>query len=124
MRSNNHSTKLYSINYLLIFSSVVILFCFNSCSKQEIKSKWRERNITIDGLYDDWQNNLQFLKDKRIAFGIANDESDLYLCLVSSNRGMLFQMMSGGFAVWFDPQTGSGRVQRHRMSPLASWLWA
>jgi hypothetical protein len=74
-----------------------------------LKSARRDREITIDGSDADWQGALAYLEESKIAIGVCNDEKDLYLCLVVSDRQMERQIMGSGFTVWFDAGGGKDK---------------
>jgi len=74
-----------------------------------LKSAWRDREITIDGSDADWQGGLAYLEESKIGIGICNDEKDLYLCVVVSDRQMERQIMGSGFIVWFDAGGGKDK---------------
>ncbi|MBL7135422.1 MAG: hypothetical protein ISS81_02370 [Candidatus Marinimicrobia bacterium] len=91
-------------NYFLLSGTIIFLIFLSSCNREEINSTWKDNEIAIDGYFKEWENNLHFIKNEKIAIGVSNYESDLYLCLVSSDRGVMSQIMRSGFTVWFDPK--------------------
>ncbi len=70
-----------------------------------MQSKWQESNLTIDGSKQDWDNNLKYLKDEKVAVGITNDDENLYLCLVISENQKIMNLLRSGFTIWFEPQS-------------------
>lgn len=70
-----------------------------------MQSKWQERNLTIDGSKQDWENNLKYLKDEKVAVGITNDDENLYLCLVVSENQKIMNLLRSGFTIWLEPQS-------------------
>jgi hypothetical protein len=85
----------------------VLLSSFPSnCSNLRLQSQWRDRDIIIDGNYDEWEGTLLFSEDKGATLGFINDEDNLYLCLMSADQSVLMRAISSGFIVWFD---GSGK---------------
>lgn len=73
-----------------------------ACGNEELKSRWRTDEITVDGLNRDWADKLIYNKDNDIAIGIVNDETDLYINISSTNRAMFQKIVRGGFTVWFN----------------------
>jgi hypothetical protein len=80
-------------NYLnrLLISSLIIILTISSlagCKKLELNSHWREQDITIDGINEEWENATTYVDDDNVLIGIMNDEVYLYLSLMSNNRFM------------------------------------
>ena len=80
-----------------------------SCKSNNFVSVKRDKNIVVDGSIDDWRDNLNFVKDKNISLGISNDESNLYISVISTERSIIFQILTGGFTVWFDNEGGKNK---------------
>jgi hypothetical protein len=81
---------------------------FVGCSSAvQLASSWKQTDIIIDGKQNDWQGDLYDLKKAKVTIGIRNDEKNLYLCFISTDRSVQRQIMSGGFTVWFDPTGGT-----------------
>ncbi|MBL7994748.1 hypothetical protein JNM05_05200 [bacterium] len=90
---------------------MILLFVCLGCSNsiQILSHKNDNGIIKIDGLDDDWKKeNMEVIKDSKIAVGIAYDENYIYLGLAPLDRGVATQMMMMGFTVWFD-STGNGK---------------
>ncbi len=88
---------------IVIFISALL---FMDCGELKFESAWLDRDIIIDGSYDEWENLLKFSEDKRITVGMANDNNHLYVCLLSADEHLLLQSLAAGFTVWFDPSGG------------------
>jgi len=81
------------------------------CGKPKIESGWLSRKIDIDGKFEDWHGEFVYYnKDMRVSVGVANDDTFLYLCLVTRNRGLAEEIKHSGFTVWFDPEAKSKKV--------------
>ncbi len=80
------------------------------CGKTEFESRWRDRDITIDGRTADWGDALVSIKDRAIEVGALNDDRDLYLCLVAGTRNDQIQIMARGLTVWFDSKGGEQKT--------------
>lgn len=87
-----------------------ILLLLLSCSDFEIKSKWRDNIITIDGNKKDWEGSLNYFEDEKIAIGIMNDSENIYLCLTTSDRSKVMKILNNGFTLWFDPQKSEDEI--------------
>jgi hypothetical protein len=89
------------------FSIVAVVLEFSGCSSSiEIASRKVDHPIRIDGKDDEWQNNLAYLKEKKLALGFYDDGSSLYLCMTTNDRQTQQQVLGTGLTVWFD-STGS-----------------
>lgn len=90
-----HITK---IGNIIILAAIMFL----SCGSTKIESRWRDRDIAIDGNLDEWENALFFSEEKRATVGLINDNKNLYLCLMVADQQVLMQSLAAGFTVWFD----------------------
>jgi len=78
----------------------------DGCKKTEINSNWKSQNIVIDGDDEEWREVQIFPKGERIALGIINNDSDLYISFRTSDQSAIMQALSRGFTIWFDPKGG------------------
>lgn len=88
---------------ILLYLSVTIIL---GCNDLEFRSRWRDRDITIDGNHAEWEGALKFSEEERATVGIVNDNEYLYLCLLSADQEVLMRSMAAGFTIWFE---GSGK---------------
>ena len=77
------------------------------CGKTELESRWRDRDIAIDGSSADWEGTLVTINDGGMDVGVLNDDQNLYVCLVAATREDQIQMMARGFTLWFVPDGGT-----------------
>jgi hypothetical protein len=91
---------------LVLWSLLLLANSLAGCNDIELASKWRDREISIDGDQADWSGILRFLEDEQTSVGVVNDGDFLYLCLVSSSQGPVMQTVRSGFTVWFDREGG------------------
>ncbi|MBN1291699.1 MAG: hypothetical protein JXB48_07650 [Candidatus Latescibacteria bacterium] len=88
---------------LLLFTLTIPLLA--GCREPKLESRWKNRDIVIDGDDSDWGNYIEFYDENtRIDLSLLNDNSDLYIKLDSRNKMLNRQIMSLGFTVWFDPK--------------------
>jgi hypothetical protein len=66
--------------------------------------------IVVDGKSDDWQGDLYVVPGERLSVGFLNDRDNLYVCLLTSDTFIKFQIMAQGFIVWFDPKGGKEKA--------------
>ena len=95
-------------NYYLWLSLVfaALAFTLTGCGDQNISSKWRTQNLTIDGNDSDWGNSLTFYDKLNALVGVENDDKFLYLCLVTTDQQLQSKILRMGLTVWFD-KTGN-----------------
>jgi len=77
-----------------------------SCNSLKFQSKRLDRDITVDGSYDEWEGALLYNKDYGATVGFLNDDEYSYLCLYSADQQVLTRAVAAGFTVWFE---GSGK---------------
>lgn len=85
---------------------IIVFLNLIGCGEKKVASTWFEGNINIDGSREDWGNIFIYLEDEKIAVGLYNSVSDLYICLVSNDREIIVQFLRQGFTIWFDPKGG------------------
>lgn len=77
------------------------------CGKTiELNSMWRDREITIDGVDTEWEGNTTYIEKEKVAISLLNDESYVYIRLVSRNSDINRQVMMSGLTIWFGPEGG------------------
>ena len=86
----------------IVIAIIPAVIMFSSCNNLKLESKWRDRDISIDGLHTEWENALMFSEEKRATVGFINDDKHLYLCLMAADQHVLMQSLAAGFTVWFD----------------------
>ncbi len=112
MKNLNRLPRHFFIARFLALSFVsALFFIFQAgCRTLQVESQWRDREITIDGNSDDWLGALYYFEDERISVGFLNDESHIYLCLISENPMIRAQVMGQGLTLWFDPEGGKQKT--------------
>ncbi|UCH11404.1 MAG: hypothetical protein JSU61_05820 [Fidelibacterota bacterium] len=90
------------VTYLI--AGILVL---SGCKSTRIDSTWRDQVIAIDGQDQEWQNAQIIPEGQRIALGIANDHSALYISLRTADHAVIRQVLSFGFTVWIDPRGGT-----------------
>ena len=95
------------ITALLLFSMLFI----SGCGGEEFESRWRDRDITIDGDASEWRGTEQYSDDdKGVTFAVFNDGEYLYICFTTWNTRTQQQILVRGLTVWFDAKGGDDRV--------------
>jgi len=99
--------------FKVFFSPGVILLSLASlvgCSNLEMTSTWCDRKIAIDGIDSEWQETMVYVEDADLGIGLQNDETFMYICLGTTDRRVLAQIIGLGFTVWFDPEGGKTKT--------------
>lgn len=100
-------TRVITLNKIsLLLICVVSAGLIVECGAIKLNSKFRDREIAVDGSDAEWKNSTTFLEKNNIAVGLFNDDDFLYLCLIFWNRRVQSQIMSKGLTVWFDSNGG------------------
>ncbi len=109
------------VSKFLLFGvlGLIMSFVFVSCEKYEFKSRWKDRDIEVDGRSMDWLDTLTYVEEFKVSVGITNDLDYLYICAVVENPLVRMQVMRQGLTVWFDPKGGRKKVFGLRF-PLGS----
>jgi len=105
---NRHTQQNFKI--MKSSSSYIIIFFLSllfGCKSIEMTSYWRDRDIKIDGIGNDWEGKTWMIKDlKNVSFGFMNDENNLYLSIATSDRALQRQITFRGLTIWFDRNGG------------------
>jgi hypothetical protein len=101
--------------------ALAIAACGLACAHATpIESTWaREAQIAVDGAYADWSGQLVRIdSDRSVALGVANDRSNLYLCLVTRDLDVQTMIERAGFTLWIDPDGGRAKRIGFRIAPV------
>lgn len=89
-----------NMNRTWLVLALVPVFFF-SCG-QKINSHYIGNKITIDGKTGEWQDKLVYFKNEDLSVGVANDDQNIYMCLISSNTDLNRSLFRNGLITWFD----------------------
>ncbi len=111
-RTPSQGFKKVFVCRLLALSFILFLLTFSLvwCGLFEIDSKWRDRDIIIDGKSGDWLNAMFYFEAERISLGLLNDENSLYVCMIVDDPFIRGQIVRQGFELWFNPKGGKKKV--------------
>lgn len=106
--NETESLNFLFLSFIILFSAILIV----GCGMDEVESTWRDRAVTIDGIDNgiEWENSIYYFGEQKVAIGILNDESDLYIRLSSRDRNMQRQIIALGFTVWLDAKGGKKKT--------------
>lgn len=87
------------------FKSISILLLatliFTSCGRTtKLTSQRSDNTITIDGDRLDWAGKVVNVEDNYVRMGAVNDDENLYLSLIVSNRALGGMIMNKGLVFW------------------------
>ncbi len=85
--------------------SVIFLLAFllGGCGGLTLDSNWRDREIIVDGIHDEWEGGLTYIEKEHVSVGLLNDDEYMYICLVTRDRDIRRRVIQSGFTLWFDP---------------------
>jgi len=85
-----------------------------ACGSSELASRWRDREIVVDGKLDDWEGLQTTLAAKERAtetrIGVANDGEAIYLSLETADPNLARLISHRGLTVWLDPAGGKAQT--------------
>ena len=90
------------------FSLLHTVFISGCSSTKELNSEMLSGTyVVVDGRADEWSGKKMLdLKDAGLLIGIQNDASNVYLCLISTDRTTARLMTIAGMIVWIEPEHG------------------
>jgi hypothetical protein len=101
---------------LAIGSAALALACTQA---PQLVSQWPAPEIAVDGAYAEWAGRLVRIDNERsVALGIANDNANLYLCLVTRDLDVQTLIERLGFTLWLDPSGGTRKQIGFRVAPF------
>jgi hypothetical protein len=86
----------------LLMSTIVMA----GCGSLEMTSRWRDRDVVIDGHNSTWFSPAVALKDDRASVVLFNDSEYVYVGLRTSNRDLQRLITRDGITWWFDRDGG------------------
>jgi len=98
-----NAKKLFTHISLVIF---MLLIATTGFSKEKfVKSKWTAQPLTIDGLDDDWSEDvLTTKKKKRVDYAVRNDAQNIYVLFVFKDPKFLSSINFTGITLYFNTE--------------------
>lgn len=93
----------------LVFVLSVLPFIQGCSGGREVSSSVTDNEIIIDGIQTDW-TNLNYIDGENISFGFKNDASNLYMCVITSDRNKIMKMLRGGLTIWLEPDNSDDLI--------------
>jgi hypothetical protein len=78
--------------------------------KGDVASRWRDRDVAIDGINTEWEGRLTPLVNPPLVVGCINDGTYLYVAIGASESRVRAQILGLGLTVWFDPEGGTRKA--------------
>jgi hypothetical protein len=76
-------------------------------STKELNSESLSGTYIVDGRAEKWNGKKMLdLKDAGLLVGIQNDASNMYICLMSTDRATSRLMTAAGMIIWIEPEHG------------------
>jgi hypothetical protein len=104
--SSRRSRLVVVVSAVLFATGVVVL----AADPPKLSSGWRDRDVRIDGLDEEWRDITQPVKGQHFAVGFLNDADALYFCLVTKDPNTLRQISRMGLVLWLDPAGGKKKT--------------
>ena len=101
-------------NFNFRFTALIMLsflFLLTGCNEPSLQSKWRDRDIVVDGSDEEW-SDCKLYTDKKTGttIGVFNDNDYIYICMATSDTEIQQQFIRDGFISWLN-QTGGKNEQ-------------
>jgi len=101
----------YSHSAILILGLCAMCILTAGCDPQEVRTRWADRPINIDGDTKDWTSiPTSYLSDSAVQLGLRNDAENLYILLSSVDPRWAISIRFGSLTLWFDT-TGEKQKQ-------------
>jgi hypothetical protein len=97
---------------MLRFAALAALLLFlgaSGCGEPVLPAGWAGQDLTIDGKLGDWGSTLNYFEEQRVTLGVRNDQRYLYICVNSTDSGLLMRALVQGLEVWVDPSGGKAK---------------
>ena len=102
---------MYRRTIILAANLLAVSLSLAGCGGEEFESRWRDREIIIDGDASEWRGTEQYSDDgKGVKFAVFNDGEYLYVCFTTWNTRTQQQILVRGLTIWFDAKGGDDRV--------------
>jgi hypothetical protein len=89
----------------------VASLCLTACShKLAPLSHYQETPVVTDGIPNDWTQPLRFANTAyTLQYNITNDNSNIYICILSRDEPTMIRMLRAGITFYFDPKGQTNR---------------
>jgi hypothetical protein len=104
--------------YTVVF--VLSVFIFAGCgSQKDLTSHYAAEPVHVDGNISEWMDKLSYDKGQSIYYSVANDNSNLYLVLMTNDQVVQRKIMGLGLTLWFDNEGKKNKTKgiRYPLKP-------
>jgi hypothetical protein len=119
----------------MIFGLVWILMFIYGCNEPQLKSAWRQSNVSDTGTNSSWESGITYsLEDKNVVIGFQNNENSMFIMLRAEDQATQAKIMRSGLTIWFDksckknktfgihyPIGMQGYMRDHKMQQQGGW---
>lgn len=97
-------------NFKSLLIIVIIPFFLSCSSLEKIDSKFKNKEIIIDGLDNEWEDAFYYYPDFRIMIGFKNDDKNLYLCLKTADSEVFHKIIFNGLTLWINDKDDDSKT--------------
>lgn len=94
------------MNRLFLIAASLLVVVAGCSGPAALQSRWTETPVVVDGNADDWRELPLVTLDSDVQVGVRNDDTSLYLVLISGRTDVIRSRFRGPLTVWFDPAGG------------------
>jgi hypothetical protein len=100
-----------SFSILFFISALLLALILDGCSgSKSIQSFFTKNAITIDGNINDWEGSLHSIEGENVAVSVKNDDKDVYIVMVTSDRRKIMNILTRGLTIWLDPEGSDDKI--------------
>ena len=112
MKTSPREFKKFRLPQISDSISVIFLLAFllGGCGGLTLDSNWRDREINVDGIHDEWEGGLTSIEKEHVSVGLLNDDDYVYICLVTRDGDIRRRVIQSGLTLWFDPDGGKDKT--------------
>ena len=110
----------FSLALLLFIACTSSLFAQSDVSP----SRWKSKEIVIDGLANEWNSPLNFYDDKTgLNYAICNDKQNLYLVFTCPDEMKMRKIMSAGWTIQLISKEKQKKFKASLIFPAIKMTW-
>jgi hypothetical protein len=99
-----HSRLFREFFCVLVSISCFLILILTGCSSSlELNSAWTNQKLAITADGSHWKDATNRIAGPEVFVGVKNDDKNLYIGLITSNRETQLQMLALGCTAWFSP---------------------
>jgi hypothetical protein len=100
------------INRTVLLSAIVLSLAACSSSKKTVDDTgnatdngiWQQQKVVADGSSKEWdKNNMSFDNYSKVAYEITNDDTKLYVLIITADHTSQTKILRAGMSVYIDP---------------------